>query len=453
MATISNRLRLTLAVAALVLATGLVVIAMLSVAFDLDQLKGSFGWVKHTDDVLLQIAGVESDFIAAESAERGYLLTGNPQYQTNFEDDRNAIRNRFERLTKLVNDNQAQLRRLADLRQSADARLQEFKQIIAIGPQRLEAAVAAVRAAAPQRLTEVVRTKLRDLRQEEVRLRTQREARAARDMTRTIIFVIGSTLLALLSGAVGLVILQRERDRFQERELELELAHMARLNMMGETAAMLAHELNQPLTAANNYLSAIEAMIAAANAPDAARITQLLGRATAQLQRADGIIRRLRSFIQKSEPTKTTEFVSTVFEDAVGLLGMRRDGLNITTRTAPRLPKVVIDRVEIQQVLVNLMRNAVEAMERQTRRELELSAVSTDDGHVQISVKDSGSGLAQDVADKLFQPFVSTKANGMGVGLSICRTIIVRNGGRIWAESNPQGGTLFSFTIPIASTG
>jgi two-component system sensor kinase FixL len=223
---------------------------------------------------------------------------------------------------------------------------------------------------------------------------------------------------------------------------------MARLNLMGETAAVLAHELNQPLTATTNYLSAAQAMSEAPGAPASARITEILGRAVAQVQRATEILRRLRSFVEKGEPTKTAEDVAKLFEDAVALLAMRSEGLTVTTHPAPGLAQVVIDRVEIQQVLINLMRSAVEAMEASPRRELELSAIPSDGHSIQINVKDTGPGLSQDVAERLFQPFVSTKANGMGVGLSICRTIILRNGGRIWAEPSPGGGTIFSFTLP-----
>jgi two-component system sensor kinase FixL len=228
---------------------------------------------------------------------------------------------------------------------------------------------------------------------------------------------------------------------------------MARLSLMGETAAVLAHELNQPLTATTNYLSAAQAVSEASEVPASARITDMLGRAVAQVQRATEILRRLRSFVEKDEPTRTVEDVSKLFEDAVALLGMRSDGLAVTTHTAPGLAPVVIDRVEIQQVLINLMRNAVEAMEASPRRELELSAIPSDRHSVQINVKDTGPGLSQNVFGKLFEPFVWTKAGGMGVGLSICRTIILRNGGRIWAEPNPDGGTIFSFTLPQTSPG
>lgn len=114
---------------------------------------------------------------------------------------------------------------------------------------------------------------------------------------------------------------------------------------------------------------------------------------------------------------------------------------------------MIVDKVQIEQVLINLMRNAVEAMETSQRRRLELSAIVETDGMVRVSVKDTGPGLAKDVADRLFQPFVSTKEAGMGVGLSICRTIVESNGGRIWAEPNPRCGTAFSFSLPVAPAG
>ncbi len=448
---ISHRLRMVSAWVALIVATFLVVTAMLTVTLNLRQLKDSFGGVKHTDDVLLQVAEVEANLVAAESAERGFLLTSNNEYRSNFEQYRVVLGSQLDTLGKLVGDNSEQVKKLRDLRQTAEARLQQLKEIIELGSENLNAAIAALRAVASQRLTDVVREKLDGFREVEVNLRRQREAKATRDMTRTISFAIASTVLALLSGSVGLIMLQRERDRFRERELQLELAHLSRLNMMGETAGMLAHELNQPLTATSNYLSAAQAVIEASDAPPLARITDLLSRANVQMQRAGDILRRLRSFVQKSEPTITKENVSTLFDEAIGLLGMRMEGLSVTTHTAPDIPSVIVDRVEVQQVLVNLMRNAVEAMGAGARRELRLSAVCTDGQNVQMNVADTGPGLAKEVGEKLFQPFITTKTDGMGIGLSICRNIIARNGGRIWTEPNPAGGTIFSFTVPRAS--
>jgi two-component system, LuxR family, sensor kinase FixL len=324
MIAIRDRWRVISAAAALVFATGLAVAAMIAVTFSLHPLNDSFGSVKHTDEVLIQVARIETNLVAAESAERGYLLTGHDQYETNFEIARAAVANDLNALGKLVSDNPKQVQNLGKLRETAEARLRELKTIIGIGHEHLDAALAAVRAAAPQRLTEVVREKLESFRKAELDLHRQREENAARDMSRTVAFAIGSTIIALLSGSVGLLALQRERDRYRERELQSELAHMARLNLMGETAAVMAHELNQPLTATTNYLSAAQAMSEASGAPASARITDMLGRAVAQVQRAAAILRRLRSFVEKGEPTKTAEDVPKLFEDAVALLAACR---------------------------------------------------------------------------------------------------------------------------------
>jgi CHASE3 domain sensor protein len=219
MIAIRKRWRVISAAAALVVATALAVIAMIAVTFSLHLLDDSFGWVKHTDEVLLQVAGIETNLVAGESAERGYLLTGHDQYERNFEIARAAVGNEFDSLGKLVSDNPKQVQNLGNLRATAEARLRELKTIIGIGHEHLDAAVAAVRSAAPQRLTEVAREKLESFRQAELDLGRQREEKATRDMSRTLAFAVGSTIVALLSGSVGLLALQRERDRYREREL------------------------------------------------------------------------------------------------------------------------------------------------------------------------------------------------------------------------------------------
>jgi two-component system sensor kinase FixL len=147
----------------------------------------------------------------------------------------------------------------------------------------------------------------------------------------------------------------------------------------------------------------------------------------------------------------TIEEMTKIFDESVMLLGIKSEGLQIISQVDLDLPRVIVDKIQIQQVLINLMRNAVEAMEASRQRLLELSAIA--DGMVRVSVKDIGPGLLKDVADRLFQPFISTKESGMGVGLSICRTIVDGNGGRIWAEPNPAGGTVFSFSLPKAPDG
>jgi two-component system sensor kinase FixL len=127
---------------------------------------------------------------------------------------------------------------------------------------------------------------------------------------------------------------------------------------------------------------------------------------------------------------------------------VRDAGIQVKVQLDPDVKEAVIDRIEIQQVLVNLMRNAVEAMQESPKRELGVSTNRDNDDFVSVSVSDTGPGLASEVARRLFQPFVSTKAQGMGMGLNICRTIIEAHGGRLWADSNPGGGAVFRFRLP-----
>ncbi|HUN44866.1 MAG TPA: ATP-binding protein, partial [Stellaceae bacterium] len=169
-------------------------------------------------------------------------------------------------------------------------------------------------------------------------------------------------------------------------------------------------------------------------------------------QRAGEIIRRLRAFVATGEVRRQAERIAGVVDDAVALalVGTAQRLLKPEIVVGQDLPAVLIDPVQIQQVLVNLIRNAVDAMEISKRHHLAIAARVVDGGMVEVSVADSGLGLAEEVASRLFQPFTTTKVGGMGVGLSICRTIVQAHGGSIWTEANPEGGTIFRFTIPIA---
>lgn len=248
-------------------------------------------------------------------------------------------------------------------------------------------------------------------------------------------------------GVIGITLLRRERDSLRARELQMELMHVQRLAVMGETSTMLAHEINQPLTAAANYL-AVQLRHIDAGAPDKAReIAQRIGQ---QIQRASAILRKLRRFVEKREAEHSLEAPETLVDDALTLLGTLDSSIQLETRIASDLPLVKVDRVQIQQVLVNLMRNAIEAMESMPRRDLLLGVARRDDGYVEVSLADSGPGIEPDIAVRLFQPFVTSKSGGMGVGLSISRSIIEQHGGKLWAEANPHGGTLFRFTLPSA---
>jgi len=241
--------------------------------------------------------------------------------------------------------------------------------------------------------------------------------------------------------------------RSQERrmhELQSELVHVSRLTAMGEMASSLAYELNQPLSAITNYLRGAGTLLKSKQV-DASRIRDVLDRSAEQALRAGDIIKRLREFVAKGETQQTIENPGVLLEEAaaLALVGAKEQGVRVTLRCDRDVPDIVVDKVQIQQVALNLIRNAIEAMETVSRRELTIAVKRQKDAAL-FSVTDTGTGIAPEIAQHLFEPFVTSKPNGMGVGLSICRTIIEAHGGRIVADSNKGGGTIFEFTIPLA---
>lgn len=246
-----------------------------------------------------------------------------------------------------------------------------------------------------------------------------------------------------------------ERQLTEQRlhELQSELVHISRLTALGEMSSALAHELNQPLSAIANYLTGAQRLLARQQDPTSKRVSVALNKAVEQALRSGEIIRRLREFVARGETAHRAESVAKLVEEAsaLALVGARQLGVRVVFDLAERADYVLVDKVQIQQVVLNLIRNAVEAMADSPRRELTVASAPRPDGMVDISIVDTGPGIAVDVAAKLFQPFVTTKANGMGVGLSICRTIVEAHGGQIWAEPNSGGGTAFHLTVPQAS--
>jgi two-component system sensor kinase FixL len=240
---------------------------------------------------------------------------------------------------------------------------------------------------------------------------------------------------------------ERQQTEMRMHEMQSELLHVSRLSAMGEMSATLAHEVNQPLAAIGNYLQAVKRQMAAGMPME--RIVPTMEKALAQTMRATETIRRLREFVRKGEVERRPEDAVKVIEEAsaLALVGAKERNIRIRQLFAPGVPRVVIDRIQIQQVLLNLIRNAIEAMEGCPRRELTVSAIAVGGGMVEIGIADTGPGLAPEVKARLFQPFVTTKASGMGVGLSVCRSIVEAHEGRIWTEENPGGGTVFRFTV------
>jgi len=230
-----------------------------------------------------------------------------------------------------------------------------------------------------------------------------------------------------------------------------ELLHVSRLSAMGQVAAMLAHELNQPLTAISNYMEAARVLLDRGGELPLSRIGSAIDRAGEQAVRAGQIIQRLRGFVSRGNSQRRIEAVSPLLKEALelALFDMRQRGVSIRLGSVPGDVRILADKIQIQQVLLNLLRNAAEAVANQEHREIAL-LTETSAAAVQISVVDNGLGLPDEIRDKLFHPFVSTKTTGMGVGLSICHTIITAHDGRLWAEPHPDGGTIFRFTLPIA---
>src|SRR6516225_3936423 len=246
---------------------------------------------------------------------------------------------------------------------------------------------------------------------------------------------------------------ERQKTEARLQELQSELVHVSRLTAMGEMASALAHELNQPLSAIVNYMKGSRRLLENASDQQSAMIREALDKAAEQSLRAGQIIRRLRDFVARGETERRVEDVKKPIEEAsaLALVGTKDQGVRVRFQFDPAVDFVLVDKVQIQQVVLNLVRNAVEAMEQSERRELTIGTARDADGMAVIRVADSGSGIAPEIAGQLFQPFVTTKSHGLGVGLSISRTIVESHGGRITVAPNPQGGTIFRFTVRAVS--
>ena len=238
-----------------------------------------------------------------------------------------------------------------------------------------------------------------------------------------------------------------EASRIQQEKIQI----TSRLTTMGEMASSLAHELNQPLTAIANYSMGAVAMIKAGRT-DSTTLLPALEKAASQAQRAGKIISRIREFVKRSEPRRQSIQISTVIENAVGLaeIHTRRRQVSIVCDVPANLPDVLADPILIEQVLLNLIKNGLEAMDHTVHQNLLVDVFPHGD-QIEVAVTDRGHGLTD--PERLFEPFFSTKSEGLGMGLNICRTIIESHHGRLWATTNPQGGTIFRFTLPCATSG
>jgi two-component system sensor kinase FixL len=242
---------------------------------------------------------------------------------------------------------------------------------------------------------------------------------------------------------------ERQETQSQLEKLHNELAHVSRITAMGTMASSLAHELNQPLAAIANYLEGAAQLLENPDSENVAIARAALLEASQQSIRAGRIVRGLRDFIGRGESEKRIESLGRLVSEAnaLALISAREQGVEVSVHLDPAVDKVLVDKVQIQQVVVNLIRNGTEAMANTRRKRLIIRSEPHGAGLVRVSVADTGSGIDAGIAGRLFEPFLSTKDDGMGLGLSICQTIIEAQGGTIWAEPALGGGTIFYFTL------
>lgn len=248
---------------------------------------------------------------------------------------------------------------------------------------------------------------------------------------------------------------EREESAARLQEIQNELARLARLNEMGEMASTLAHELNQPLSAIANYVHGCSRLLRDMDDELAVRMRDALEEAADQSLRAGQIIKHLREFVTKGETEKAPESIHKLVEEAgaLALVGSREKGVRTVFDFQPGAEMVMVDKIQIQQVLTNLMRNAIEAMKDASTRELIVRTLPADFGEAAVVVEDTGGGIPEEISAQLFKPFTTTKPGGMGIGLSISKRIVEAHGGKMTVSSSPSGGASFRFTLPAYQEG
>ena len=243
---------------------------------------------------------------------------------------------------------------------------------------------------------------------------------------------------------------ERQQTLLRLQDLQSELAHVGRVSEMGTLASSLAHELNQPLTAVASYCEAARDLLKTEiDSETMGLLREAMDEAAKEAVRAGQIVRRLRDFMSHGETERRVESLQRLINEAnaLALVGSREHGIDVQLSLDADADLVFVDRIQVQQVLVNLIRNAIDAMIDSPTRSLLIRTERGNDGFVEVIIEDTGSGISEMIAAQLFQPFVTSKQSGMGIGLSICRTIVQAHGGRIWFE--PTGrGTAFHFTLP-----
>ncbi len=242
---------------------------------------------------------------------------------------------------------------------------------------------------------------------------------------------------------------EQRRNETRMKALQAEIVHFSRLSSVGTMASALAHELNQPLTVVTNYLEAARDLLDTPDADTMKMIQQALDEAAKQSVRAGQIVRKLRDYVSRGEIEKRPTPLVPLLGDAVALVQaeMSETRGQITVSVSEDVAEILAEPIQIQQVVINIVRNALEAMDGAHGARVDIRAQSVSGGLVMISIEDNGPGIDRDVADQLFRPLASSKSTGMGLGLSICKTIVEAHGGTIEAMPGDNGGTRFVFTV------
>lgn len=254
--------------------------------------------------------------------------------------------------------------------------------------------------------------------------------------------------------SVVIDITQRLQAEQRLRALQQQMVSVARANEMGQMVSVLAHELGQPLTAANNYISVIRRFAESEVCPSKEVMSATAAKAAKQIDRAAEIIQSLRRFLTQGELVRRSEETNPLVEEAINIAlpEALHENLSIVRRLQPELPPVAVERIQIQQVLVNLLRNAVEAIDGSPGGEIIVETALGDDPQmIQVAVHDNGSGVSSEVDGKMFEPFITTKRDGIGLGLAIAHSIVRAHGGELWWQRNASGGATFRFTVPVAA--
>ncbi len=279
-------------------------------------------------------------------------------------------------------------------------------------------------------------------------VRPDGEVRTVREVS--LVYARKGSIVTRRAGTVQDITEQKNAIQ-QLNILENEVQRRYRINVMGELASSLAHELNQPLAAVSNYVEASRYILNSSDQklPDAA--VDCLNNAVSQARRAAGVIKSLRRFVGKDDSARLPEDLNETIREISGLAstGAVADGVRLELTMADELPPVMIDRVQIQQVIANLMRNAVESMKESPRRVLSISSRQDSEDELVVAISDTGPGMSEDALGKLFEPFHTSKPGGMGIGLTISKKIIESHGGRLWVTPNTDAGTVFNISLPL----